>query len=330
MSHDLRNPLSTIRAASTDLLAGVHTDEARRAELLGLVVSESERLDRIVGNLLSVGRAHAGQLVPAKAPAAARRRSSCRRSRRLERLGTPPIVLDLDPTAPRAHGRRRPARPGDRQPRRERRPGQPARRVRHASPPAARGDLVEVMVSDHGPGSHPRSDATRSRRSGRPAGRPGSGWRCARRSSRPTAARIDIVDDGTTGSTVRFTLPLGGTSPGRSHRRSRRRRVRHVTAVSPVDAPERCRTCSASTCGCGPSASTQAVHGRPAALTTRSVRSAPPPASPAADPRTEVGGLVTPIGRRRRRCAGRRRHRRVPAARARTHRPASRRSSTRS
>jgi K+-sensing histidine kinase KdpD len=69
VSHDLRNPLSTIRAASTDLLSGRHVDDAqRREELLGLVVNESERLDRLVGNLLSAGRARAGKLEPQLAP----------------------------------------------------------------------------------------------------------------------------------------------------------------------------------------------------------------------------------------------------------------------
>ena len=40
ISHDLRNPLNTIRAVSTDLLADQDVDAAHRAELLGLVASE--------------------------------------------------------------------------------------------------------------------------------------------------------------------------------------------------------------------------------------------------------------------------------------------------
>ncbi len=63
VSHDLRNPLSTIRAASSDLLHGRDEEPGRREELLGLVVAETERLDRIVGNLLSAGRARAGRMV---------------------------------------------------------------------------------------------------------------------------------------------------------------------------------------------------------------------------------------------------------------------------
>lgn len=69
VSHDLRNPLSTIRAASSDLLHSAHGDDAaRREELLGLVVTETERLDRIVGNLLHAGRARAGRIEPDSGP----------------------------------------------------------------------------------------------------------------------------------------------------------------------------------------------------------------------------------------------------------------------
>lgn len=73
VSHDLRNPLSTIRAASSDLLhGGEGHDAARREELLGLVVTETERLDRIVGNLLHAGKARAGRIVPDVGPEALR------------------------------------------------------------------------------------------------------------------------------------------------------------------------------------------------------------------------------------------------------------------
>ncbi len=64
VSHDLRNPLATIRAASAELRDGLVTDEGARTELLDLVVAESDRLDRIVGNLLSLSRVEAGKLAP--------------------------------------------------------------------------------------------------------------------------------------------------------------------------------------------------------------------------------------------------------------------------
>jgi len=54
VSHDLRNPLGTIRAASAELRGDAIKDEATRNQLLDLVVDESERLDRIADYLDAV------------------------------------------------------------------------------------------------------------------------------------------------------------------------------------------------------------------------------------------------------------------------------------
>jgi two-component system sensor histidine kinase KdpD len=63
VSHDLRTPLSTIRAVASDLREGGGSyDAATRDELLDLVVDEVERLDRLVANLLSLSRVQAGAL----------------------------------------------------------------------------------------------------------------------------------------------------------------------------------------------------------------------------------------------------------------------------
>ena len=64
VSHDLRTPLATIRAVASDLRDGTEYDSATRAELLSTVCEESERLDRIVSNLLSLSRIEAGALTP--------------------------------------------------------------------------------------------------------------------------------------------------------------------------------------------------------------------------------------------------------------------------
>jgi two-component system sensor histidine kinase KdpD len=64
VSHDLRTPLSTIRAVTSDLRAGAAYDDATRDELLDLVIDEAERLDRIVANLLNLSRIEAGALQP--------------------------------------------------------------------------------------------------------------------------------------------------------------------------------------------------------------------------------------------------------------------------
>ena len=66
VSHDLRTPLATIRGVATDLRspeAEAYSAETR-AELLELVADESERLDRLVANLLSMSRIEAGSFAP--------------------------------------------------------------------------------------------------------------------------------------------------------------------------------------------------------------------------------------------------------------------------
>jgi two-component system sensor histidine kinase KdpD len=64
VSHDLRTPLATIRAVTSDLRDGTDYDDETRAELLDLVGDEAERLDRLVANLLSLSRIEAGALEP--------------------------------------------------------------------------------------------------------------------------------------------------------------------------------------------------------------------------------------------------------------------------
>jgi len=70
VSHDLRNPLNAILAASTDLQSGADYDPIVRKRLLALIVDETRRLDRIVDNLLGLSRLQAGALVPSREPVA--------------------------------------------------------------------------------------------------------------------------------------------------------------------------------------------------------------------------------------------------------------------
>jgi two-component system sensor histidine kinase KdpD len=64
VSHDLRTPLSVISAIATDLRDGTVYDAATTHDLLSLVVDETERLDRLVANLLSLSRIEAGAFTP--------------------------------------------------------------------------------------------------------------------------------------------------------------------------------------------------------------------------------------------------------------------------
>ena len=66
VSHDLRTPLASIRAVVTDLQADAPFDVATRDELLAIVAAETERLDRLVANLLSMSRIEAGAFLPGR------------------------------------------------------------------------------------------------------------------------------------------------------------------------------------------------------------------------------------------------------------------------
>ena len=65
VSHDLRTPLASIIGALSSLQSyRDRYDVATRDELLGTALSEAERLDRFVGNLLDMTRLDAGVIVP--------------------------------------------------------------------------------------------------------------------------------------------------------------------------------------------------------------------------------------------------------------------------
>jgi two-component system sensor histidine kinase KdpD len=62
VSHDLRTPLATIRAAAGTLQPDSDLDAAGRAASAAAIEREVERLDRLVRNLLDLGRIEAGEL----------------------------------------------------------------------------------------------------------------------------------------------------------------------------------------------------------------------------------------------------------------------------
>ncbi|HJP66552.1 MAG TPA: ATP-binding protein [Actinomycetota bacterium] len=64
VTHDLRTPLASIKASVTSLLdSWVQHDESQRTELLETMLEETDRLNRLVGNLLNLARARAGGLI---------------------------------------------------------------------------------------------------------------------------------------------------------------------------------------------------------------------------------------------------------------------------
>ncbi len=64
VSHDLRTPLATIKASATALLdSSLPLGTEERAELTALIETQSDRLERVVANLLDLSRIQAGALV---------------------------------------------------------------------------------------------------------------------------------------------------------------------------------------------------------------------------------------------------------------------------
>jgi signal transduction histidine kinase len=55
LAHEIRNPLTGMRSLA-QRLAGPAVDDERRARYAGVILGEVERLDRIAGNLLDIGR----------------------------------------------------------------------------------------------------------------------------------------------------------------------------------------------------------------------------------------------------------------------------------
>ena len=67
VSHDLRTPLSSIKAAASSLLQeDVQWNEEERRSFVLAIVRESDRLNRLVGNLLDMSRIEGGALKPEK------------------------------------------------------------------------------------------------------------------------------------------------------------------------------------------------------------------------------------------------------------------------
>jgi two-component system sensor histidine kinase KdpD len=69
VTHDLRTPLASIKAGVTSLLdQSAAYDAEQQRELLSTILEETDRLNRLVGNILDLAKVRAGALVPAKEP----------------------------------------------------------------------------------------------------------------------------------------------------------------------------------------------------------------------------------------------------------------------
>ena len=70
VSHDLKTPLSVIRMFGETLELGRVTDPAQRAEYYRVITRESERLSRLIDNVLDFSRIEGGRRTYERAPAA--------------------------------------------------------------------------------------------------------------------------------------------------------------------------------------------------------------------------------------------------------------------
>jgi two-component system phosphate regulon sensor histidine kinase PhoR len=68
VSHEMKAPLSSIRAYVELLVDGEADDDATREEFLGIINNQTDRLQRLIDNLLNLARIEAGVVAVNKAP----------------------------------------------------------------------------------------------------------------------------------------------------------------------------------------------------------------------------------------------------------------------
>ena len=101
VSHDLRTPLASIIGALSGLKSyRDRYDQPTRDELLGTALSEAERLDRFVGNLLDMTRLDAGAIVPNREPVEAGDLVSTVLRRAAPLLKEREVVTSIEPGLP--------------------------------------------------------------------------------------------------------------------------------------------------------------------------------------------------------------------------------------
>lgn len=213
ISHDLKTPLASIIAAGTTLLdRRQKLSEAELRELLGAIVSQSERLERVIQNLLSVTRLESPTIDLRRSSEALDEIVAASLDRLESRLPVERVRTDIDPNLPAVSV-------------------EPllieqvlcnllenAARYSHNDSPIeltarSEGDYVRVAVADHGPGvpvdqrermfeKFQRGAASRSDDGGL-----GLGLTICRAIVRAHGGDIEIRERAGGGALVRFTLP---------------------------------------------------------------------------------------------------------------------------
>ncbi len=217
VSHDLRTPLATIKASATALLdpsLALGLDE--RAELASLIESQSDRLERVVANLLDLSRIHAGALVaelepltisellagtlealgPVASSVALRIGEVASSTVSVDRVLVVEALVNVLDNAVRY--------------------SPPGAKVTVSAAPAPTAGVVRIAVADDGPGIRPEDRSRvfglfeRGQGAGaRPSGGTGLGLSIARAFLEAQGGSISI--DGTAGTGTRILVDLAGS-----------------------------------------------------------------------------------------------------------------------
>ncbi|HEV2362316.1 MAG TPA: ATP-binding protein [Acidimicrobiales bacterium] len=212
VSHDLRTPLASIKASVSDLRAeALQLSESDRSELLELVETQTDRLDRLVTNLLDMTRIDAGTLVLRKEPATLSDLVDEALASLGPIAGSEHVKRDLDDT---------PLVDVDHQLVSQVLANLIDNAIRH-SPEGAevivqgtiRGDVVEVAVSDRGPGidagDRDRVFEMYNRVSG--GGRAGLGLAIVKAFVEAHGQSVRVEDSPAGGARFVFTIPAAAT-----------------------------------------------------------------------------------------------------------------------
>ena len=101
VTHDFRTPLASIKAGVTSLLDDtVQHDPGQERELLTTILEETDRLNRLVGNILDLARIRAGALIPARHEAGLDEIAEAVVARLAPRLDPVRVQLEIDDDVP--------------------------------------------------------------------------------------------------------------------------------------------------------------------------------------------------------------------------------------
>ncbi len=102
LAHEVKNPLGAIKGAAQlleELGVGAAGDDPQTKEFLGIILEETDRLNRVVGSFLDYARPHAGNPIPVDVNAAVRRTVQILSSQQPEDVD---VKLELAEPMPRA------------------------------------------------------------------------------------------------------------------------------------------------------------------------------------------------------------------------------------